>query len=480
MSNSSPRIPIGTNSGLGGPARSPGRKTPQARIKPLDLAIMGAFAALSLALSTIAPRGLALVHPSPYLAALLAVAAYLLGFVARDRTTAIVAGALVACSLSVSRGAPADLVFDLLTMFALVGAVAQVPLVAVILAALATSVSADGLLLGIVVLAILMLDPSPRRMPALALYVAVAVAGWSANHVFLHRPIHFPSFEPTSLLLVHFFLGVSGIVGWLAFPLFADLAEPAKRARWKPVAGWTFLYLIVASLVHLDAGDRKTILEPFLAIVAAGGFARLLPVIASDFMPTNARYLLATAAVATLALSRVFASWPASVRPAAVPVTASIASHPAGAPPRPTSRSASAPEQVKTNPAAPATTKAPSKPIPPPATTPQVDHTNPPPLPHHVIILNSSQVKPPAASPAPAPASSQAPPPVAGTAPQPDLGAEAERYEVPLTHKLPNGQVVFRTKWAVLWEIKERKAAEAAKMAAPKPPASPAAPGGKP
>jgi hypothetical protein len=90
-------------------------------------------------------------------------------------------------------------------------------------------------------------------------------------------------------------------------------------------------------------------------------------------------------------------------------------------------------------------------------------------VPHHVIIVNASEVhtvpnakpnvpdaKPASAQAKPAPAVHK---PAAPLTPEQALMAEAAAYGVPTAHRIWNGRTVERTRWAILWDIKSRKAA---------------------
>jgi hypothetical protein len=85
----------------------------------------------------------------------------------------------------------------------------------------------------------------------------------------------------------------------------------------------------------------------------------------------------------------------------------------------------------------------------------------------------------PAEKPVPAKPAPVVHKPAVPLTPQQALAAEAAAYGVPMTHREWNGRIVERTRWAILWDIKGRKAA-GVKPKQPHPAAVPAKPAAHP
>jgi hypothetical protein len=229
---------------------------------------------------------------------------YALGWRARDRAAGVSAGLLAALSLQFLFGAaysPQSALYTLLTMAALFAFVAGSSLAALALTAGAAIVRPDGLLLGVLLLALSAVQRRKRTGYGAALFfVPIAIyfagrlvlgAGMPRLPVFgLHGEVWRWLWTPASALLV-----------WLLLPFCAEWSEAPRRARWLPVVLWLGISLASASVqsVTTPLGMLLPIL-PLLFALAGGGLSRLLPTLAGEFPSPALRYALATAAVLVL------------------------------------------------------------------------------------------------------------------------------------------------------------------------------------
>jgi hypothetical protein len=278
---------------------------------------------------------------------------YLLGWRARDRAAGVIAGLLAATSLPFAHhaaAAPLDAAFALLAVASLFSFVAGSSLVALAFAGLAAAVRPDGLLLGGVLLGLALAQRRRRAGLGALAFVLLAGIGWAVRSVRGHTLV------PPLIVGAHLWLvvwaatGGMAFVTWLLLPFLGELGEAPRRARWLPVALWTFTYLAVESFVRV-AGREATVfgLLPLWCALAGAGLSRLLPALTGDVPLPWARYGLAALAVLSLVAMRGRAEWP---RPHPMPhtpptyamaPTARPAPPPAPAKPVPTVKPAAAP-----------------------------------------------------------------------------------------------------------------------------------------
>ena len=392
---------------------------------------MALAAVLSLAISILKFGPLVMTIASGYIAAGIAVAAYALGFCARDRVTALTAGLLMAVSVGVTLERPADAVFTLMALIALTAHVAQKPLAGLVIAGLATALRLDAILLGLVLVAVLLTERVYRTDIVLSVFAAAALAGEVAHFAVCRHLTPMPQPDPNISALSYFFTGGAALIGWFIFPFLADLAEPARRTRWKPVFSWTAVLALVTSCATVRFAVPYVLLEPYMIVMAAAGFARILPVIASDAVRPRHRYVLAIAAAICLAVPKAYSDW-TTTRPSLLIVsiaheTARTEQKPAQSPSKkPGSKSGSEAVNGANSGAAP------------------------PAIPKHVVAVSAAHLK------------KATPPAPAGNAPA-AIVAQAVKLGIPISHRDWRGRTVPRNVWAIQWDIKAKQAAIAAK-----------------
>lgn len=286
------------------PRRPPTRPTaPRAnrpRFAPLDAVWAIVLATLSLALSA---RLHTLVGGS-FAAAGIVAALYLLGWRARDRAAGVSAGLLAATSisfLSTSAYSSLSATFALLTVAALFAFVAGSSLAALALAAAATLVRPDGLLLGLLLMGLALAQQRRRAIYGAAVFLVPVLAFWSASIASGHGPPRLPAFGVHVGPLLWLWTPATALLVWLLLPFSAEMSEVQRRARWLPVVLWAGLSLVTALFLTdtTPTGMLLPLLPPLFAL-AGGGLSRLLPTLAGEFPNPTARYTLAVLAVLAL------------------------------------------------------------------------------------------------------------------------------------------------------------------------------------
>lgn len=290
------------------PRRAASRPTPAARanrprFQVLDAVWMAVLCAVSLAgsarLGEMAGRQL-----GGSLAAAGTVAAlYALCWKARDRAAGVSAGLLAAASvqfLYLAAYSPQSALFALLTTTALFAFVAGSSLAALALAAGAAIIRPDGVLLGLLLLALSAAQQRKRTGYGAALFLVPVVIYFAGQFALRH------SLPPLTLGLHTgvwrwLWTPASGLLVWLLVPFCGEWSEVPRRARWLPVVLWLGISLLSASA--LSATTPTGMLLPVLPLVfalAGGGLSRLLPTLAGESPRPILRYALATAAVLVL------------------------------------------------------------------------------------------------------------------------------------------------------------------------------------
>lgn len=285
------------------PRPQPARAQSRPRFQPLDAVWMAFLTALALAVLT-ETTGLTTTLVTGPISAAIVAALYLLGWRARDRAAGAAAGLLAATSLPFLQTVlhePLSAVFTLLTILALFAFVAGSSLAALALAAVATLIRPDGLLLGLLLLGLSFAQQRRRALLGAAIFLAPVLAAWGGRTAMGHGALLLPAvgfhagsclwlWQPSSLLLA-----------WFLLPLCAEMSEPMRRARWLPVLSWAAVYLASASLLSFGSSDAMRVpLMPLLLALAGGGLSRLLPTLSGEFPGPAPRYILATLAVVAL------------------------------------------------------------------------------------------------------------------------------------------------------------------------------------
>lgn len=284
--------------------RPPAARANRPRFAPLDAAWAVVLAALSLALSA-RLGGFSHGQIAGSCAAAGTVAAlYLLGWRARDRAAGVSAGLLAATSGSFLSGyaySPLSAAFTLLTVAALFAFVAGSSLAALALAAVATLVRHDGLLLGLLLLGLALAQQRKRAVYGAAVFLVPLLALWSGRIASGHGPPPLPAFGLHAGPLLWLWTPAAALLLWLLLPFCAEMSEPGRRARWLPVVLWAALALVDASLLSdtTRAGMMLPLMPPLFAL-AGGGLSRLLPTLAGEFPGPAGRYTLAVLAVLAL------------------------------------------------------------------------------------------------------------------------------------------------------------------------------------
>jgi hypothetical protein len=229
------------------------------------------------------------------------VALYLLGWRARDRAAGIGSGLLAATSalfLSMAAYSPQSAGFVLLTMAALFAFVAGSSLAALALAAAATFVRPDGLLLGLLLLGLALAQGRKRAAYGAAVFLVPLLAVWSGRITLGHGPPTLPRWDIQTEALHWLWIPATMLLLWLLLPFCAEMSEVQRRARWLPVVLWSGLALADASTLSCTTplGTLLTVMPPLFAL-AGGGLSRLLPTLAGEFPRPAVRYTLAVLAV---------------------------------------------------------------------------------------------------------------------------------------------------------------------------------------
>jgi len=284
--------------------RPPAPRASRPRFAPLDAAWPAVLAALSLALSA-RGHGFAGREAAGSLAAAgTVIALYLLGWRARDRAAGVSAGLLAATSASFLSGcalSPMSAGFTLLTVAALFAFVAGSSLAALALAAAATLVRPDGLLLGLLLTGLALVQQRKRAVYGAAVFLVPLLAVWSAGIVSGHGALRLPAFGLHAGPLLWLWTPAAALLLWLLLPFCAEMTEALRRARWLPVVLWSALALASASLLSDTTPAGMALpLMPLLFALAGGGLSRLLPTLAGEFPSPAGRYALAVLAVAGL------------------------------------------------------------------------------------------------------------------------------------------------------------------------------------
>ncbi len=275
------------------------------RFQPLDAVWPVALAGLSLAVLA-ETTGLLAAHAAGILSGAGIVAAlYLLGWRARDRAAGVAAGLLAATCLPFLQSAthaPLSAGFTLLTICALFAFVAGSSLVALALAAVATLIRPDGLLLGLLLLGLSFAQQRKRALMGAAIFLAPVLAAWGGRIAMGHGTLLLPTFQPHRGLLLWLWTPSSLLLLWFLLPLCAEISEAMRRARWLPVIAWAAMYLLSASVLSFTSPAAMLLpLMPLLFALAGGGLSRLLPTLSGEFPGPAPRYILATLAVLALA-----------------------------------------------------------------------------------------------------------------------------------------------------------------------------------
>lgn len=281
-------------------ARVPSRP----RFQALDAVWMTALAAISLGVlaetMVLSPAYAA----GSLSAAGIAAALYLLGWRARDRAAGVTAGLLAATSLpflQTAAASPLSAPFTLLTLAALFAFVAGSSLAALALAAAATLVRPDGLLLGLLLLGLSLAQQRKRALLGAAIFLAPILAAWGGRIAMGHASALLPTFGFHTGLWRWMWTAPSLLLLWFLLPLCAEMSEPMRRVRWLPVILWAVLYLASSFLLSFSTSSAMLLpLMPLLFALAGGGLSRLLPALSGEFPGPAPRYVIATLAVLAL------------------------------------------------------------------------------------------------------------------------------------------------------------------------------------
>ena len=230
-------------------------------------------------------------------------ALYALGWKARDRAAGVSAGLLAAASvqfLSSAAYSPQSAGFALLTTAALFAFVAGSSLAALALAAGAAMIRPDGILLGLLILALSAAQQRRRTGYGTAIFF-VPIIAYLAIRFALGHGLPALTFGLHSGVWRWLWTPASGLLIWLGLPFCGEWSESQRRARWLPVVLWLGISLLSASALSVTTplGMLLPVL-PLVFALAGGGLSRLLPTLAGESPRPALRYLLATAAVLVL------------------------------------------------------------------------------------------------------------------------------------------------------------------------------------
>ncbi|BDI31290.1 hypothetical protein CCAX7_33410 [Capsulimonas corticalis] len=458
------------------------QRAPRPKFRPVDTLWLTTLAILSLAATVIRFGVDAIGDIGAFAAAATVAGLYFIGWRVRDRTTGVIAGALLALSLTYTGsliGHPETAVFTLLCTAAFAAMAGGQLIGAALLAAIASVIRPDGLLLGAALLCMPPSDDSRLRWRPIGLFLITTALGALVAYSLRYAP---PALRIgiTPILLGQAILGGNAVLAWFLWPFLAELGEPLRRQRWLPFIVWTVLYAAAESLFYfLQPGQSWPPLAPIFALLVAGGMARLIPVLAGEFANPTLRYVLATLAVVSLVGVRVAMDWPHARLTPRLPVTvlAPVATRPAAKPAAP---HAAPPPQPATVVSAPASHPAPTAAITPVAPKPVVAAPTTPATPKPAPQVVTAPPTPSPVKPGSVPHHVVKVPPGAVIA-QPGAprisDTEGDNNSV-RTYIWKNGHLIKRSPWAIAWDRKQQalaKQREAAAHAAPAPkPATPA------
>lgn len=296
---------------------------PAQRLHGIDAAWIAGFAAISVLMTFLAGGAFVFGEPQTYLSAVTVAVIYLLGFRVRDRSTAVIAAALLAGSplfAATQIQSVGDCLFVLLTISALAASAAApytatAELLSVIIAAAATIIRPEGFLLGAVLVGFAIADKRPGGIVGLLIYLVVTFAGIAGLALYTHHRVPTATFSLNVAPFLSLIDTQTVILSCFVIALLGDLADSARRGRWNTVIVWAVLFLCVESLFRFSGFSFASgPFRPILFLLAAGGIARLLPVLAGDFPNPTLRYGVATLFVGLLVAARVFAEWPQAKR----------------------------------------------------------------------------------------------------------------------------------------------------------------------
>jgi hypothetical protein len=346
---------------------------------------------------------------------------YLVGWRSSGRPAGVISGLLLATSApffaSIPHSLTADL-FALVSIGALFSFVAGSSLIALVLAAAAVWLRADGLVLGLMLLTFALIQHRRRAWLGALLFLLPTLAAFVVPVADGGHPLSFVTFGFHSAFWVSLAAPAMLFTAWFVLPFFGEMADPIRRARWLPTVVWTCLYAVTASLMAFSHADvASAAIVPFLPLVfllAGAGLARLLPVMTGDLPMPALRYTMATLAVVSLAAIRAHSEWTPKPSP----------------PPVQTAPAAMRPDAVSVPPVVPLTIAAPPPSLPQAAVLKPVSLKKKP-LPHKPLAAHKpGLVKPKLAVVKP----------------------KTLKPAVPLT-MMKNGRMVRRSKWAIQWDL---------------------------
>ena len=290
------------------PRRPASRPTPRAnrpRFGALDIAWAAALCLLSVAVSAWLGELTGRRSLGSLAAAGTVGGVYALGWRARDRAAGVGAGLLLALSpqfLFWAAYSPQSAAFALLSVGALLAFVAGSSLAALALASGAAMVRPDGLLLGLLLLALAFAQKRPRAALGLTLFAVPLVSFETARFLLGHSLPRLPHFGLHGTVWNWLWTPASALLFWLLVPFAGEFGEAARRARWLPVVLWAVISLAVVSVSPLTSPEGMLLpIMPLLCVLAGGGLSRLLPTLAGEFPRPAVRYTLAVLAVLGLA-----------------------------------------------------------------------------------------------------------------------------------------------------------------------------------
>ena len=226
---------------------------------------------------------------------------YALGWRARDRAAGVGSGLLLALNpqfLFWAAYSPQSAAFGLLSALALFAFVAGSSLAALALAMGAALVRPDGLLLGLLLLALSFGQERKRAGYGALVFFVPLLAFEAGRHLTGYGPPRLPVFGLHGGVWQWLWTPASALLVWLLVPFCGEWGEPARRARWLPVVLWIGLSLLTASVCSLTTAEGMRLpLMALLSVLAGGGLSRMLPTLAGEFPRPALRYALAALAV---------------------------------------------------------------------------------------------------------------------------------------------------------------------------------------
>jgi hypothetical protein len=224
----------------------------------------------------------------------------------RDKSPAVIAGAL--CALSLYSIYYCDLlpitaVATLLLVAASSFILLDLPQIGFGLLAVAAILWPEASVFAIVFF-VFRIKQNPKNAPLSAVIYVILCAGFLIAAKYLIKPGVFP---PVHVELLRYaqalsspalFSSAIAAIWWFIFPFLGELTVQDSRRKYLPIAVAVLLYIAVLGPLRLSFNAQALLpIMPFTYMIAGVGIARLIPSIAGDIRGVAIRYAVAIIAV---------------------------------------------------------------------------------------------------------------------------------------------------------------------------------------